>query len=146
MKKITAGMIVVLILVLWHTAAQSMDKQLELVKGGASVFKTLKGKTVKNLQGDDLGTIAEVVKGPGGRVAFAMVNFRASDSARKIIAVPISALSCDKQDCVINASRATMRATPYFTSKIDLSQRATAADIYLNFGVQPYWSEEGHPK
>jgi hypothetical protein len=75
-----------------------------------------------------------------------MVNFRASDSVRKIIAVPIGALSCHEEDCVINASRATMRATPYFTSKDDLSQSPTAADIYLNFGIQPYWSEEGLPK
>ncbi len=136
-------MIFMVILVFWYAEAQSMEDRFKPVGEGASVFTTLKGKTVKNLQGDDLGTITEFMKGPGGRVAFAMINFTANDSTQKIIAVPISALLCDEQNCVINASRATMRATPYFTSRDDLSQRATAADIYLNFGVQPYWSEEG---
>ncbi len=146
MKRITAGVILVLISVLWYAAAQSMEKQLAPAEGGASVSTTLKGKTVRNLQGDDLGTVTEVVKGPGGRVAFAIVDFRASDSARKIIAIPISALSCNEQNCVINASRATMVATPYFTSKSDLAQTPTAADIYLNFGVQPYWTEQRPPR
>ncbi len=143
MNKIMTAMMLMVVLAFWYTGTQSMENHFKPVGERASVFKILKGKTVKNIQGDDLGTITEVVKGPGGRDAFAMVNFRASDSARKIIAIPIGAFSCNEQNCVINASRATLRATPYFTSKDDLSQKATAADIYLNFGVQPYWSEEG---
>lgn len=143
MNKIVTAMTLMVMLVFWYAEAQSIEDRFKPIREGASVFTTLKGKTVKNIQGDDLGIITEVVKGPGGRVAFAMVNFSASDSARKIIAVPIGALSCNEQNCVINASRETMRATPYFVSKDDLAKTARAADIYLNFGVQPYWSGEG---
>ena len=143
MKKMTAGAMLVLTVIFVYTVAKSMEDHLTPVSEGTSNVSTLVGKTVKNFQGDDLGTISEFVKGPEGRIAFAMLNYRAADNARKIIAVPIGALFCSEQNCVINASRETVRTTPTFVSKDDLAQTRTAVDIYLNFGVQPYWSEEG---
>ena len=122
-----------------YTAAKSMEDHLTPVSEGISDFNTLIGKTVKNFQGDDLGIISEFVKGPEGRLAFAMLNYRGTDNARKIIAVPISALFCSEQNCVLNASRETVRTTPTFVSKDDLAQTRTAVDIYLSFGVRPYW-------
>ena len=142
MKKITAGAILVFIVILVYEAAKSMEDHLTPVSEGTFNVSTLVGKTVKNFQGDDLGTISEFVEGPEGRIAFAMLNYRATDNARKIIAVPIGALFCSEQNCVINASRETVRATPTFVSKDDLARTRMAVDIYLNFGVQPYWGEE----
>jgi len=143
MKKVVAATIFVFFLGFGLAAAQTLKEHPKRVGEGASNFSMLIGKTVKNIQGDDLGTITEFVKGPKGRIAFAILNFRATDNARKIIAIPIGALSCSEQSCVLNASRESVRATPYFVSKDELAHGATAADIYLSFGVQPYWSEEG---
>ncbi len=143
MKKVMAGMILVFVLFFVYATAKSMEDHLTPVSKGRSDVSMLIGKTVKNFQGDDLGTISEFVKGPEGRIAFAMLNYRVSDNAQKIIAVPIDALFCNEQTCVVNASREAVRTTPAFVSKNDLAQTITATDIYLNFGVQPYWDEEG---
>jgi hypothetical protein len=145
MEKIIAAAVLVFMFTFGYTAVKSMEDYLTPVSEGISDVSTLIGKTVKNFQGDDLGTISEFVKGPEGRIAFAMLNYRATDNGRKIIAVPISALSCSEQNCVLNASRETVRTTPTFVSKDDLAQTRTAVDIYLNFGVQPYWSGGGTP-
>ncbi len=143
MKKIMAAMVLVFMVTLGYTTAKSMEDHMMPGSEGTSDVSKLIGKTVKNFQGDDLGTIREFVKGPEGHIAFAMLNYRATDTSRKIIAVPISALSCGNENCVLNASRETVGTTPPFVSKDDLAQTRTAANIYLYFGVQPYWTEEG---
>jgi len=142
MKKMTAGMTLVLTIIFVYSVAKSMEDHLTPVSEGTSNVSTLVGKTVKNFQGDDLGTISEFVKGPEGRIAFAMLSYRATDNARKIIAVPIGALSCGEQNCVLNASRETVGTTPPFVSMDDLAKTRTAVNIYLYFGIQPYWTEE----
>jgi len=145
MKKIMAGTVLVLMLAFGYGAAKSMEDYMTPVSGGTSDVSKLAGKTVKNFQGDDLGTIGEFVKGPEGRIAFAMLNYRATDNARKIIAVPIGALSCSQQSCLLNASRETVGSTPPFFSKDGLAETRRAVNIYLYFGVQPYWAEGGTP-
>ena len=124
-----------------YETAKSMEERMTPLSGGTSDFSNLMGKTVKNFQGDDLGTISELVKGPEGRIAFVILNYKATDNTRKITAVPIGALSCDKQNCVLNASRETVGTTPPFVSMDDLAKTRTAVNIYLYFGVQPYWTK-----
>ena len=145
MKKIMAGMVLVLMFTFGYGTAKSMEDHITLVSLEASDASKLTGMTVKNFQGDDLGTISEFVKGPDGRIAFAMLNYRVTDNARKMIAVPIGALSCSRENCVLNASKETVRTTPTFVSKEDLAQTRTAVNIYLYFGVQPYWTDAGTP-
>ena len=143
MKKIMAAMVLILMFTFGYGTAKSMQDHMTPRSGGTSDVSKLIGKTVKNFQGDDLGTISEFLKGPEGHIAFAMLNYRVTDNTRKIIAVPIGALSCGKQNCVLNASRETVGTTPPFVSKGDLAKTRTAANIYFYFGVQPYWTEEG---
>ena len=145
MKKIIAAMVLIFMFTLGYGVAKSMEDHLTPVSEGTSNVSTLVGKTVKNFQGDDLGTISEFVKGPNGRIGFAMLNCRVTDNARKMIAVPIGALSCSRENCVLNASKETVRTTPTFVSKEDLAQTRTAVNIYLYFGVQPYWTDAGTP-
>ena len=141
MKKIMAVMVLVFMFTFGYEAAQSMEDHMTPL-GGTSDVSNLTGKTVKNFQGDDLGRISEFVKGPEGRIAFAILNYRVTDNIRKIIAVPIGSLSCGKQHCVLNASRETVGTTPSFVSMDDLAKTRTAVNIYLYFGVQPYWTEK----
>ena len=143
MRTIMAAMVLVFMFTLGYAADRSVEDHTMLLMGGTSDVSNLTGKTVKNFQGDDLGTISEFVKGPEGHIAFAMLNYRATDNTRKIIALPIGALSCGKQSCVLNASRETVTTTPPFVSMDDLAKTRTAANIYFYFGVQPYWTEEG---
>jgi hypothetical protein len=103
----------------------------------------LLGATVKNPQGEDLGTITQIVTGPEGRIAFAVLTFWISDDTQKRIAVPSRALSCEEQNCILNASKDTLDSAPTFVSEDDLVERKLAEDIYKYFGVPPYWTEEG---
>jgi hypothetical protein len=142
MKKIVVVLAFVFMFTLGDEAAKSMEDHMTPLSGGTSDVSNLTGKTVKNFQGDDLGTISEVVKGPLGLIAFAILQHRVTDNIRKIIAVPIDALSCGKQYCVLNASRETVRTAPSFVSMDDLGKTGTATYIYLYFHVQPYWTEK----
>jgi PRC-barrel domain protein len=142
MKKIMVTIVLVFMFAFGYEAAKSMADHMTPLSGGTSDVSNLTGKTVKNFQGDDLGTISEFVKGPEGRIAFAILSYRVTDNTRKMIAVPIGALSCGEQYCVLNASRETVGTTPPFVSMDDLAKTRTAVNIYLYFGVQPYWTEE----
>ncbi len=140
MKKVMAAMMLVLAFG-YAAAASAVDHSMRASQGTSDVSKWI-GKTVKNFQGDNLGTISEVVKGPEGHIAFAMLDYRVTDKIRKMIAIPIGALSCGSESCVLNASRETVGTTPPFISKQGLAQTRTAANIYFYFGVQPYWTAE----
>lgn len=71
MKKIIAATALAFMFAFGYTG-KSMEDHLTRVSEGVSNFSTLIGKTVKNFQGDDLGTISEFVKGPEGTpVSFA---------------------------------------------------------------------------
>jgi len=142
MKKIMVALVSVFMFTFGYEAAKSMEDHMMLLSGGTSDVSNLIGKTVTNFQGDDLGTISEFVKGPEGCIAFAILSYRVTDNTRKKIAVPIGALSCGEQNCVLNASRETVGTTPPFVSMDDLAKTRTAVNIYLYFGVQPYWTEE----
>lgn len=143
MKKIMAALVLVFMLVVGYAVASPMEDRTSPVNERTSDISKLIGKTVKNFQGDQLGTIVELGKGPEGRIAFAMLNCRTTDNVRKIVAIPVGALSCNKEECILNASRETVDTTPPFFSRGDLAQTRRAVNIYLYFGIQPYWSEEG---
>jgi hypothetical protein len=142
MKNIMAAMALIFMVYFVCEAGWSMEDRMMPLSGGTTDISNLTGKTVKNFQGDDLGTIREFVKGPEGRIAFAILSYRVTENTRKIIAVPIGALSCGQQYCVLNASRETVGTTPPFVSMDDLAATRTAVNIYLYFGVQPYWNEK----
>jgi len=142
MKKIMAAMALIFMVSFVYEAGWSLEDHMIPLSGRTTDISNLTGKTVKNFQGDDLGTIRELVKGPEGRTAFAILSYRVTENTRKIIAVPIGALSCGQQYCVLNASRETVGTTPPFVSTDDLAATRTAVNIYLYFGVQPYWNEK----
>jgi len=136
----------VLALIFGYAAARSMAHEMTSKGRGPSEVSKLSGAMVKNPQGEDLGTITDVVTGPEGRAAFVVLSYWISDDTLKRIAVPFGALSCEKQSCVLHASKDTMDSAPLFVSEGDLAERKLAEDIYRYFGVQPYWTEEGREK
>ena len=100
---------------------------------------------VKNLQGDVLGRITDlIVDSEGGLLwlFFLMVGFWGINE--KETAIPFSALKYDPnaKHLILDISKEKLAAAPAFTMS-DLSTQREAEDIYGYFGQQPYWSEEG---
>jgi len=143
MRKIMIATALIWALIFRYAIANSMGHEMMSKSGETS---ELLGTTVKNLQGEDLGTIADIVTGPEGRVAFVVLSYWVSDDTQKWVAVPFGALSCEEQDCVLNANKDTLDSAPPFVLEDNLAEPKVADDIYRYFGVQPYWTEEGIEK
>ena len=146
MRKTMIVTALVLTLIFGYAVAKSMAHEMMSKSGERAEVSKLLGTLIKNPQGEDLGTITDVVTGPEGRVAFAVLSYWISDDTQKRIAVPIGALSCEEQNCVLNASKDTLDSAPTFVSEDDLVERKLAEDIYRYFGLQPYWTEKGTEK
>jgi hypothetical protein len=143
MRKIILAAILTLALIFGFavpnvTASGMMEKS-----GETSEVNELLGKGVKNPKGEDLGTITDLVAGPEGHIAFAVVSYWISADTQMRVAVPFSALSCEGQKCTLNASRETFDSAPTFVLEGDLAEQKLAEDIYRYFGMQPYWTEKG---
>jgi hypothetical protein len=143
MRKIMTVMAVVLVLIFGFAVARSMAQEMMEKSGGSSEPV---GAAVRNLKGEDLGTVTDVVMGPEGRVAFAILTYWVSDDTQRRIAVPFGALSCQEQKCVLNASRDKLASEPAYGSEDELNEPKVAGDIYRYFGIQPYWTGEGTEK
>jgi sporulation protein YlmC with PRC-barrel domain len=146
MRKIIIVTALVSVLFFGYGVAKSTAHEKMSKSGERAEVSKLLGTSIKNPQGEDLGTIADIVTGPEGRVAFAVISYWISDDTQKRIAVPFGALSCKGQNCVLNASKDTLASAPAFVSEDDLVGRKLAEDIYRYFGIQPYWTDEGTEK
>ena len=143
MRRIVFEVMLFLVLILGYAVAKSAAHEMVSNAGQTS---ELLGMTVKNPQGEGLGTIAHIAAGPEGRVAFAVLSYWVSDDTQKRVAVPFGALSCGEQNCTLNSSKDTLDSAPTFVSEDDLAELRLAEEIYRYFGLQPYWTEEGAEK
>jgi len=146
MRRIMLATVLALSLIFGYTVAGPMAHEIKEKSGETSEVSNLLGKGVKNPQGEDLGTITDVVAGPEGRIAFAVLSYWISSDTQMRVAVPFDALSCEGQNCVLNTSRETFDSAPTFVLEGELAEQKLAEDIYRYFGVQPYWTEEGTQK
>jgi hypothetical protein len=146
MRKIIVAGTLALVVIFGYAVTESIPYEMMSKIGETSEPRELIGATIKDSQGEDLGAIIEVVIGPEGRIAFAVLSYWISDDTQKRIAVPLGSLSCEEKDCVLNASKETLDSAPTFVSEYDLAERKLAEDIYRYFGLQPYWTEEGTGK
>jgi hypothetical protein len=143
MGRIMFAAVLILTLVFGYTVPNVMADEMTQKSGKTSEVSELFGKGVKNPKGEDLGTITDLVAGPGGFLAFAVLSYWISADTQMRVAVPFSALSCEGQKCILNASRETFDSAPTFVLEGDLAEQKLAEDIYRYFGLQPYWIEEG---
>ncbi len=142
MKRVTLAVMLFLALTLGYGVTTPIAHETMSKSGEVSEVSKLIGTTVKDSRGEDLGTIADIVTGPGGRMAFALLNYWVSDDTQERVAVPLGALSCEEQSCVLNASKDRLDSAPTF-SEDDLADPKMAGDIYRYFGISPYWTEDG---
>lgn len=131
---VALGLVLIMGVALGNPVAQSVSKSRER--------PLLAGATVEDSRGDYLGEIVELLTGPEGRVAFAVLRYWISDDTQARIAVPVEALSCEGQACLLQASKDMLESAPPLVSKEDLNDPKMAENIYRYFGVQPYWTGE----
>jgi sporulation protein YlmC with PRC-barrel domain len=103
------------------------------------------GKEVKNMEGEDLGTVKDFVWDSKGRISFAVVSHGGFlGFGGKEVAIPYSALTYDndKQYFTCAISKDRFAAAPEFESEAKLHDRSFAEEVYRYFGQHPYWTEE----
>jgi hypothetical protein len=143
MGRIMLEAVLILVLIFGYAVPNTMADEMMEKNGRTSGISELLGKGVENPKGEDLGTITDLVAGPGGFLAFAVLSYWVSADMQMRVAVPFGALSCEGQKCILNASRGTFDSAPTFVLEGDLAEEKLAEDIYKYFGLQPYWTEEG---
>ena len=117
MRKMMIVTALVSVLIFGYGVAKSIAHEKMSKSGERAEVSKLLGTSIKNPQGEDLGTIADVVTGPEGRVAFAVINYWISDDTQKRIAVRFGALSCEEQ----TLSKIHLDSALTFVSEDDLA-------------------------
>ncbi|MFN0093848.1 MAG: PRC-barrel domain-containing protein [Dehalococcoidia bacterium] len=102
---------------------------------------TLAGDKVRNLDGEDLGKIAEImIDLESGRVAYAVVAFGSGFlHSGKLLAIPWQSLAVDQGDkkFILNVPRATLEAAEGFDNDHwpDMADPAFRTRTYGHYGV-----------
>lgn len=108
---------------------------------------TLAGDDVRNVAGEDLGKIDEImIDIPSGRIAYAVLSFGGFlGLGDKLFAVPWSALKVDEDEkCfILNVDRRTIEQAPGFNKDNwpDMSDQTFGAEISAYYRVEPYWEK-----
>jgi sporulation protein YlmC with PRC-barrel domain len=102
----------------------------------------LVGAEVRLSQGETTGRINDlVIDSSDGRIAFVVL----SDVAGRgdtLVAVPFSFLSSRSGNLfTLDISQDQLASAPSFNEFADLSNPRWAGDVYIFFGLSPYWSE-----
>jgi sporulation protein YlmC with PRC-barrel domain len=103
------------------------------------------GKDVKNMLGENLGTVRDFISDSEGRISFAIVSHGGfMGMGEKRVAIPYSALTYneEKQYFTCAASEDQLANAPEFENEEQLRDRSFAEEVYRHFGQRPYWSEE----
>lgn len=103
------------------------------------------GAQVKNLAGEDLGKIEELIIDPKvGRIAYAILSFGGFlGFGNKLFAIPWSVLALPNDDntFILNVEKEVLENAPGFNPDNwpDMTDRRWGADIYKYYGYLPYW-------
>jgi sporulation protein YlmC with PRC-barrel domain len=107
---------------------------------------TLKGDTVVNKRGEDLGKIEDIMLDlDAGRVAYAVLSFGGFlGMGDKLFAIPWSALEVDtvQKRVVLDAPKERLEAAPGFDKNNwpNMADRTWGETVYSHYGQRPYWS------
>jgi sporulation protein YlmC with PRC-barrel domain len=107
---------------------------------------TLIGDNVRNLQGEDLGTLEEImVDLDTGQVAYAVLSFGGLlGLGNKLFAIPWQALTVDteNEEIVLGVSKEKLENAPGFDHNNwpQTLNRDWVAEVYDHYGYKPYWN------
>lgn len=108
---------------------------------------TLIGDHVRNADGEDLGTIEELMIDLGsGRIVYVVLSFGGIlGIGDKLFAIPWSAMSLDPNDneIVLDVKREMLENAPGFDKEHwpAMADRDWGEQIYNHYGYTPYWRE-----
>ena len=107
---------------------------------------SIMGCKVKNLDGEDLGKIEELmIDIDYGTVAYAVLSFGGFlGVGDKLFAVPWKAFgqSAEENEFILRCDRDTLKSAPGFDKHNwpQISDRSWGIAIYGHYKVEPYWS------
>lgn len=109
---------------------------------------TLTGDRVRNLDGDKLGNLEEIVIDlETGRVNYAVLSSGGFlGVGDKLFAVPWDLLTVDTEnkEIVVDISKETLENAPGFDHDNwpDVHDRSWVGDVYRYYGREPYWEAD----
>lgn len=109
---------------------------------------TLKGDTVVNSSGEDLGTIEAIMLDvTGGRIAYAVLSFGGFlGMGSKYFAVPWSAFTLDagEKRFILGVSKDRLENAPGFDKDHwpSMADRTWATEVHAYYDVTPYWDDD----
>ena len=119
--------------------------QLEKAFGTVLSTSTLKGTSVVNREGGDMGRIEEVmIDVVHGHVAFVVVSFGGTFGlGEKLFAIPWQAFNVDTlhKRLILNAKHDVLEKAPGFDKDHwpNMADPAWESDLYGYYGYTPYW-------
>ena len=136
------------------TTPQSPGGSGRIVGGAGSVSgpgpeimaaDTLEGDSVVNMQGEELGTIQDImVDVPHGRVAYAVLSTGGVlGIGSKLHAIPWTSLTLDaNRKCfILNVDKNRLENAPGFDKDHwpSMADQRWASEVHQYYGVSPYW-------
>jgi len=124
----------------WGTTLADRSQISTSSPGGAYDFKEMKGKEVKDNQGNLVGAVNDIVRDANGHV-FVVISDR---DTGKNIAVPSEAFSSIGQDKTLNLNltRDQLAQAPQF-DRAFMSNPGWSTELYRQYGIQPSFSGQG---
>lgn len=125
-------------------ASGKLDPRLEPHVLSAS---TIIGDSVRNVAGEDLGEIEELmIDLDHNRIAYAVLSFGGFlGIGDKLFAVPMESLALDEPNhqFILDVDRETLENAPGFDKDDwpNTADRDWGASIYNHYGQEPYWSQ-----
>ena len=113
---------------------------------------TLKGDSVVNGKGDDLGKIEAIMLDVvGGRIAYAVLSFGGFlGMGNKLFAIPWSALTLDAEDkrFILEVDKDRLENAPGFDKDHwpSMADSVWATEVHTYYNVRPYWDDELPPR
>jgi len=103
----------------------------------------LMGAEVQLPNGEFVGQINDfVIDSSDGRIVF-LVLYNVAGRGDDLVAVPFGTFSgLGENAFVINTSKEQLASAPGFSEFSDLRSPRWAGDVYMYFGLSPYWSEK----
>lgn len=119
-----------------------MASVLYAVKDQRGIGKGEEALVVKNVKGENIGTIRGALEDPLGNIAFVIVTLKDEKSGRKEIVVPVNAFSQGSENgtFVLDLSTDILTSAPEF-NPASLNDPAYAEKIYKFYGQTPPWNE-----
>jgi hypothetical protein len=106
---------------------------------------TILGSSVQNLQGEELGTLHDLVVNPAdNRVVYGVLaSGGLLGLGKKLFAVPLSALkrTAEVDTLLLDMDQERLKQAPEFNPHNwpQMTDRQWIASVYTFYGLQPYW-------